>query len=116
MTKKFTFVLIALVLLATVLSACGGAKTDPLLGNWVDEVGDTWEFLAGGTLNAVAGGTSYTTTWKYVDTDTLTIDFGPILTQAGDPNAVLTLDFTISGDSLTLKFQNGQEVPLTRVK
>jgi len=116
MSKKFAFLMIALVMVSMLLAACGGAKADPLLGKWVDEVGDSWEFKTGGALHAVAGGKDYDTTWKTVDTDTITIDFGPILTTAGDPKAVLTLDYTIAGDKLTLKFENGQEVPLTKAK
>jgi len=116
MSKKIVVLVLSLMLVAMLLTACGGAKANPLLGKWVDEVGDSWEFKAGDALTAVAGGTTYDTTWKTVDADTITIDFGPILSTAGDPKAVLTLDYTIAGDKLTLKFENGQEVPLTKSK
>lgn len=92
------------------------SPVDGLYGNWIDEVGDTWNFKKDGTLDAVASGKPVTTTWYAVDNDTIVIDFGPVLDKVGDPNAILTLTFVISGDSLTLTFANGSRVPLTRVK
>lgn len=92
------------------------ASSHPLFGKWIDEVGDTWDFKANNVMHAYASGKDYDTTWSVIDSNTITIDFGPILTKPGDPNANLTLTYTITGDRLTLKFANGNVVPLTRVK
>jgi hypothetical protein len=85
------------------------------MGKWVDQVGDTWEFKADGKLSAVASGKAYDTTWTRVDDKTIKIDFGPILSMVGDPKAVLTIPYKISGDSLTLTV-GGNDVPLTKSK
>jgi len=73
--KKTSAVLVMLLCVVFLLSACGGGETSPIVGKWTDETTGmtTMEFLADGTLKMyVLNEEAMTATYK-VDGSNLTI-------------------------------------------
>ena len=110
--KKVLALVLALVIVCSLLAACGAKKGDSLVGDWASEDFDgkfVYTFKEDGTGNYDAYGTDMPFTYK-VDGDKLSI-------QYGDVDVPWATTFKIEGDTLTIYEDGGDEtITMTRVK
>jgi hypothetical protein len=100
--------IVILTVLLVVLVACGGGG-NPLVGKWQDQtLGLQYEFTADGKLTMGMSGMTLEGTYELTDSSHVKIT----VADFGEP---VTLNFTISGDKLTLSDDTGQSQELVRV-
>jgi len=102
-------VLLGLVVIALLLSACAPGR-EALFGKWTDpSLKVEWEFSQDSKLRVK----QVVVDFEFVDDDTLKVQENSSL--IGAYNLFGSVDFSISGDTLTLKYNN-RTLKLTRVK
>jgi hypothetical protein len=108
-------ILLALVITALLISACGVASRNALIGKWENTTqGLALEFTMDGRMRQTSQGVTQELGFQFKDDHTIALD----ATATGAAN---TIPFTISGDKLTLNIgadQSGkaQALDFQRVK
>jgi hypothetical protein len=111
--KLTTRLMLVFVAAALLISACGVAGRNALIGKWVDATsGMALEFTTDGRMRQVNPSQGVTTEIPYQFLNDTTFVLKPA-SASGSQDA--NVGFTISGDQLTLDL-SGQQVKLARVK
>jgi hypothetical protein len=104
--RTWSIVLVLVILLSSI-AACGAGN--PLLGKWQDEEGIVLEFKDDNTFSISAMGMSIEGTYK--------LNGSQVTLSAPDlDDSDIVLDFTISGDKLSMTDDTGDVTEFTRVK
>ena len=102
MKRKVIVFCLLIALTLTAVSALAACESDPIVGTWVSEYGDTWIFEKDGTAKEIsASGREWLGTWEY-DTVWSTEDYPYTLYwEDGTPSQNMKIN-----DDGTLKFGN----------
>ncbi len=109
LSGKISRMLLGLLVVALLLAACAPGR-DALFGKWNDpQLKAEWEFSQDGKLRVK----QVVVDFEFVDDDTIKVQENPSL--IGAYNLFGTADFSVSGETLTLKYNN-RTLKLTRVR
>ena len=109
MPKLTSRLLLSLLLLSLLLSACGIARAN-IIGQWKDaETGMVLDFKQDGTLRYDSGGMTIEVDYQFVDDST-------IILKGGEGQEDSQMLWKVEGDKLTLTPPEGTAAEFMRVK
>ena len=110
--KYFPRLLVMMVVVALLLSACAVASRNALIGKWSATSSNmTMNFTIGGVVEFSSQGATVEIPYQFLTDNSIVLKASPF-TSTEDTNVT----FTINGDNLTLDLGSGQPLEMTRVK